>query len=64
MFQSTGWTFRPALEVAERNAGLNGREIEWIEANAFDLLRDYSDEGRKFDTIILDPPPSPGTRET
>jgi 23S rRNA (cytosine1962-C5)-methyltransferase len=47
---------RPALEVAERNAGLNGREIEWIEANAFDLLRDYSDEGRKFDTIILDPP--------
>ena len=46
----------PALEVAERNAGLNGREIEWIEANAFDLLRDYSDEGRKFDTIILDPP--------
>lgn len=47
---------RPALEVAERNAGLNGREIEWIEANAFDLLRDYSDAGRKFDTIILDPP--------
>ena len=47
---------RPALEVAERNAVLNGREIEWIEANAFDLLRDYSDEGRKFDTIILDPP--------
>jgi 23S rRNA (cytosine1962-C5)-methyltransferase len=47
---------RPALEVAERNAGLNNREIEWIEANAFDLLRDYSDEGREFDTIILDPP--------
>ncbi len=22
---------RPALEVAERNAALNGREIEWIE---------------------------------
>ena len=22
--------------------GLNGRELEWIEANAFDLLRDYA----------------------
>ncbi len=47
---------RPALEAAEQNASLNGREIEWIEANAFDLLRDYSDAGRKFDTIVLDPP--------
>ena len=47
---------RPALEMAERNASLNGRELEWIEANAFDLLRDYSEAGRQFDTIILDPP--------
>src|SRR6266566_2207425 len=47
---------RPALEVAERNAGLNGREIEWIEANAFDLLRDYSDAGKLYDCIVLDPP--------
>lgn len=47
---------RPALEAAERNAGLNGREIEWIEANAFDILRDYSDSGQKYDTIVLDPP--------
>ena len=47
---------RPALEIAEKNAGLNGREIEWIEANAFDLLRDYSDQGKKYDSIVLDPP--------
>jgi 23S rRNA (cytosine1962-C5)-methyltransferase len=47
---------RPALEVADRNAGLNGREIEWIEANAFDLLRDYADAGRRYHTIVLDPP--------
>jgi 23S rRNA (cytosine1962-C5)-methyltransferase len=47
---------RPALEMADRNAALNGREIEWIEANAFDVMRDYSDAGRQFDTIILDPP--------
>jgi 23S rRNA (cytosine1962-C5)-methyltransferase len=47
---------RPALEAAEQNAALNGREIEWIEANAFDLLRDYSDAGQKYDSIVLDPP--------
>ena len=47
---------RPALEMAERNAALNGREIEWVEANAFDLLRDYADAGRRYDTIVLDPP--------
>ena len=47
---------RPALEMAERNAALNGHEIEWIEANAFDLLRDYADSGRRYDTIVLDPP--------
>ena len=47
---------RPALEVADRNAALNGREIEWVEANAFDLLRDYADAGRRYDTIVLDPP--------
>jgi 23S rRNA (cytosine1962-C5)-methyltransferase len=47
---------RPALEVADRNAALNGRDIEWVEANAFDLLRDYADSGRHYDTIVLDPP--------
>ncbi len=35
---------RPALESAEENASLNAGlpEIEWIEANAFDLLKDYA----------------------
>lgn len=47
---------RPALEVADQNGTLNGREIEWIEANAFDLLRDYADADREYDTIVLDPP--------
>ena len=57
---------RPALEMADKNATLNfpGREIEWIEANAFDLLRDYAGGGRetarhasqKYDTVVLDPP--------
>jgi 23S rRNA (cytosine1962-C5)-methyltransferase len=47
---------RPALEVADRNAVLNGREVEWIEANAFDLLRDYASAGQQYDTVVLDPP--------
>ena len=52
---------RPALEVADQNAGLNkssfkNPEIEWIEANAFDLLKDYSASNRRYDTIVLDPP--------
>src|SRR5207244_11777348 len=47
---------RPALEIAERNTALNGREIEWIEGNAFDLLRDYAAAGRQYDCIVLDPP--------
>jgi len=49
---------RPALEMAEKNAALNfpGRELEWIEANAFDLLRDYAAAARRYDTVVLDPP--------
>jgi 23S rRNA (cytosine1962-C5)-methyltransferase len=47
---------RPALEIADQNAALNGRDIEWIEGNAFDLLRDYASAGRQFDIIVLDPP--------
>lgn len=55
---------RPALEAADRNSALNHREIEWIEANAFDLLRDYADAGRGFDTIVLDPPAFAKTRSS
>ncbi len=55
---------RPALEQAEKNAALNRREIEWIEANAFDLLRDYSTNGKKYDTIVLDPPAFAKNKQT
>lgn len=51
---------REALEVAEQNEKLNAaankQEIEWIEANAFDLLKDYAAAGRQYDVIVLDPP--------
>ena len=52
---------RAALEVAEQNLeanrdALGGSEVDWVEANAFDLLRDWSDSGAAYDTIVLDPP--------
>jgi len=51
---------REALEIAEQNEKLNSDQlrnpIEWYEANAFDLLRDYADAGRQYDMIVLDPP--------
>ncbi|MGA8773951.1 MAG: class I SAM-dependent rRNA methyltransferase [Terriglobales bacterium] len=53
---------RPALEMADQNASLNNHEIEWIEANAFDLLRDYATAGKKYDIVVLDPPAFAKTR--
>jgi len=51
---------REVLEVAEQNEKLNAaankNEIEWIEGNAFDLMKDYSSAGKQYDTIVLDPP--------
>jgi len=48
---------RPALEAAERNGERNGlAAIDWVEANAFDLLRDYDQNDRRFDVVVLDPP--------
>ncbi len=46
-----------ALEVARRNAALNGFENVTFEAhNCFDLLHELTDAGEKFDLVILDPP--------
>jgi len=51
---------RASLEVAERNLAVNrerlGADVDWIEADAFELLRDWSDKRETFDTIVLDPP--------
>jgi 23S rRNA (cytosine1962-C5)-methyltransferase len=51
---------RSSLEVAEQNyeanrADLTG-QVDWVEADAFQILRDWSDAGEKFDAIVLDPP--------
>jgi 23S rRNA (cytosine1962-C5)-methyltransferase len=51
---------REVLEVAEQNEKLNAAqnrpEIEWIEGNVFDLMKDYATAGRQYDLIVLDPP--------
>ncbi len=47
----------PALEVARRNAERNNRHnIDWVESNVFDLLRQLERAGERFDTVVLDPP--------
>lgn len=47
----------PAIEAARRNAELNRlANVEFLEANVFDKLREYDDAGERFDTIVLDPP--------
>ena len=30
--------------------------MDWIEADAFELLREYEANGARYDTIVLDPP--------
>jgi 23S rRNA (cytosine1962-C5)-methyltransferase len=52
---------RAALEIAEKNLSANAAQlqssnVDWMEANAFDLLRDWSQSGAEYDTIVLDPP--------
>ncbi|TKB52776.1 class I SAM-dependent methyltransferase [Ferrimonas aestuarii] len=49
----------PALALAKQNAQLNQLDlskVEFLEADVFKLLREYRDNGTKFDVIILDPP--------
>lgn len=46
-----------ALERGAANAALNRfTNLEWVEGDAFELLRRYERERRRFDTIVLDPP--------
>lgn len=47
---------REALDMAEQNAARNGVTIETTCANVFDLVKQYSDEGRQFGLVICDPP--------
>jgi 23S rRNA (cytosine1962-C5)-methyltransferase len=46
-----------ALHTARRNQEANAiRNVTFRQANTFDLLKEYDEVGRRFDTVILDPP--------
>ena len=46
-----------ALDYVRQNAKLNNFEnIETVQADVFELLREYKKEKKKFDVVILDPP--------
>jgi 23S rRNA (cytosine1962-C5)-methyltransferase len=55
---------RASLEVAERNLEANrsgldrqvGAQVDWVEGDAFQVLRDWSEAGERFNAIVLDPP--------
>ncbi|MBK6420887.1 MAG: class I SAM-dependent rRNA methyltransferase [Gemmatimonadetes bacterium] len=52
-----------ALARGRENAALNGRDnIEWVEADTFELLRSYEREKRRFDVVVVDPPAFAKTR--
>ncbi len=54
-----------ALALARQNAELNGLatgDIEFVEGNAFDLVRSYRDAAKHYDLIIVDPPKFAQTR--
>ena len=47
------------LEMARANTRLNGlptERVDYREGNVFQVLREYREEGRRFDLVILDPP--------
>lgn len=48
-----------ALDLATRNLALNNlddKPVDMVKEDVFKLLRQYRDEGKTFDMIILDPP--------
>ncbi|EGQ7758326.1 class I SAM-dependent methyltransferase [Vibrio vulnificus] len=52
---------QPALDTAKFNAELNAFDITkkravFLNADVFKLLREYRDQGTKFDVVIMDPP--------
>ncbi len=55
-----------AVRQATRNAALNGMEkiCRFETANAFDVLKQWSNEKRQYDVVMLDPPAFTKSRET
>ena len=53
-----------AVAAGRRNQVLNAAaNVSFREGNAFDVLKQYDEVGRRFDTIVLDPPAFAKTRD-
>ena len=55
-----------AVQQANKNAALNGYEniCKFEAMNAFDVLKNWSKEGKKYDVVMLDPPAFTKSRAT
>ncbi len=55
-----------AVEQANKNSALNGYEniCKFEAMNAFDVLKNWSKEGREYDVVMLDPPAFTKSRAT
>lgn len=55
-----------AVKQANRNAALNNLQhiVKFETANAFDVLKQWGKDGRKYDVVMLDPPAFTKSRET
>lgn len=55
-----------AIQQARKNAELNGLQniCRFEVANAFDVLKQWSKEGRQYDAVMLDPPAFTKSRDT
>lgn len=55
-----------AVQQANRNATLNGldKTCRFETANAFDVLKQWTKEGKQYDVVMLDPPAFTKSRET
>ncbi|MGV3346055.1 23S rRNA (cytosine(1962)-C(5))-methyltransferase RlmI [Enterobacteriaceae bacterium LUAb1] len=52
-------TSQTALEIARQNVELNGldiRKTSFVREDVFKLLRQYREQGKKFDVVVMDPP--------
>lgn len=54
-----------AVEQAKKNAELNGQQniCRFEMANAFDVLKQWANEGKQYDVVMLDPPSFAKSRE-
>ena len=49
-------TSQAALEFAQLNAARNGTALQVLRADAFEALKSLTEQGERFDLVILDPP--------